>query len=76
MVADMDSSDITPSQADALYKELRTAFHYLAKLQSRMEQQQFPPDDRLYLEVKTARNAMQLLCKDVHAILCRNYGVK
>jgi hypothetical protein len=72
----MNSSDLTPSQAETLYKELRPAFSYLAKLQARMEAQQFPPDDRLYLEVKTARNAMQLLCKDLHAILCRNYGVK
>ena len=66
----MDSRDLTSKQADELYQRLRPMFHYLADLQRRMEQRQFDPDDRLYLEVKTARSAMQLLCKDVHRLVC------
>jgi hypothetical protein len=75
----MNSGELEPWQANKLYLELRPAFHYLAKVQARMESQKFPADDRLYLEVKTARNAMQLLCKELHAIACRlgtSYGRK
>ena len=35
-----------------------------------MGERQFGADDRLYLEVKVARYAMRLLCKDLHRILC------
>ena len=57
----MDSRDLTTKQADELYQRLRPMFSYLVDLQSRMEQRQFDADDRLYLEVKAARYAMQLL---------------
>jgi hypothetical protein len=70
----MESSQLTPLQAELIYKQLRPMFNYLAKLRARMEAQQFPGNDRLYLEVKTARNAVQLLTQDVHAILFRDYG--
>jgi len=35
-----------------------------------MTERQFYADDRLYLEVKAARYAMQLLCKELHRIVC------
>ena len=71
----MDSRDLTTKQADELYQRLRPMFSYLVDLQTRMEQRQFDADDRLYLEVKAARYAMQLLCKDVHRIVCGpSYG--
>ena len=71
----MDSRDLTTEQADELYQRLRPMFSYLVNLQSRMEQRQFDADDRLYLEVKAARYALQLLCDDVHRIVCGpSYG--
>ena len=72
----MEGHDITPLQAGKVYDRLRPMFHYLAELQERMEQRQFYGDDRLYLEVRTARYALQLLAKDFHAIACHNYGVR
>ena len=66
----MQSSDLTSSQANALYVRLRPQFEYLASLEKRMAERKFNPDDRLYLEVKAARYAMQLLCKDLHRIAC------
>ena len=35
-----------------------------------MAERQFDGNDRLYLEVRAARYAMQLLCKDLHRIVC------
>jgi hypothetical protein len=66
----MNSSDLTSSQADEIYKRLRPASAYLAALERRMAERQFDGDDRLYLEVRAARCAMQLLCKDLHRIVC------
>jgi hypothetical protein len=37
---------------------MRSAFEYVAAVQKRMESQKWPGNDRLYLEVKTARDAM------------------
>jgi hypothetical protein len=71
----MDAHDLTASQATAMYEKIRPMLHYLASLERRMEERQFYADDRLYLEVKTARNAMQLLAKDLHRIACGpSYG--
>jgi len=66
----MDSRDVTARQADEIYKRLRPASDYLAALERRMAERQFGADDRLFLEVRAARYAMQLLCKDLHRILC------
>jgi hypothetical protein len=66
----MEASDLTATQVSELYAKVRPMFHYLAKLQKRMEERQFYADDRLYLEVKTARHAMQLLAKDLHRLAC------
>ena len=57
----MNADDLTPSQAQKIYMSLRQAFAYLASLQNRMEPRGWDQNDRLYLEVKTARDAMQLL---------------
>jgi hypothetical protein len=71
----MDASDLTSSQLEELYLRIRPMFHYLASLQKRMEEKQFSPDDRLYLEVRSARYAMQLLAKDLHRLTCGpSYG--
>ena len=51
----------------------RPAFEKLAALQARLEALGCDSNDRVFLEIKTARDAMQLLAKDVHAIHCRSY---
>ena len=66
----MDSRDLTASQASEIYQRLRSASDYLAALERRMAERQFQADDRLYLEVRAARYAMQLLCKDLHRLAC------
>ena len=66
----MDVSDLTAQQAAEIYKHVREAFHYLAALQQRMEQRQFLMGDRLYLEVKAARYAVQLLADDLSRMSC------
>jgi len=73
----MEASDLTSSQADELHKRIRPMLDYLASLQRRMEERQFYGDDRLYLEVKAARYAVQLLVKDLHRLTCGpSYGGK
>ena len=62
----MDARDLSPQHCSLLYDKLRPTFEYLAKLQGRMEETGWHRGDRLYLEVVTARNAMQLLCDDLH----------
>jgi hypothetical protein len=71
----MNASDLDAFQADIIYKRLRPAFDYLAALQRRMEEVGWEPTDRLYLEVKTARDAVQLLSMDVHRIMQKNWGL-
>jgi hypothetical protein len=70
----MDARDLSPQHCDLLYQRLRPAFEYLAALQSRMEECGFQRGDRLYLEVVTARNAMQLLVSDLHRRAYRSFG--
>ncbi len=72
-LAGMNADDLTPSQAEKIYKSLRPAFGYLASLQNRMEARGWDQNDRLYLEVKTARDAMQLLTKELHAAMCKTW---
>jgi hypothetical protein len=69
----MNADDLTPSQAEKIYKSLRPSFAYLASLQSRMEARGWDQNDRLYLEVKRARDAMQLLTKELHSIMCKTW---
>ena len=72
----MEAKDITPEAAEKMYAALRPSFDYLAALQARMEERKFFGSDRLYLEVKAARDTMQLLCNDLHRLACHNYFPK
>jgi hypothetical protein len=61
---------LLPEATDKIYSALRPSFEYLAALQARMEERRFFGSDRLYLEVKAARDTMQLLCfADVRRVL-------
>jgi len=66
----MDSRDLSATLAAEIYKHIRDAFHYLAKLQARMEEREFLKGDRLYLEVQAARYAVQVLADDLHKMSC------
>jgi len=43
----------------------------LGKLQQRMEAQEFPRDDKLYLRVLEAHLRLGALCDDLHYVACR-----
>jgi hypothetical protein len=66
----MTSADLTATQAKIVYLALRPAHWYLAKLQQRMAERDFPPTDRLLIRVKAARRAMDDLCEDLHFVAC------
>ena len=72
----MNASDLTAWQAEKTYERICPAFESHAALQRRMEEQQFPGNDRLHIEVKAARDTMLLPCKELHAVACHNYGVR
>lgn len=72
----MEAKDLAPEAAEKMYIALRPAFEYLVALQHRMEERQFAYTDRLYLEVKAARDNMQLLCHDLHKLACHNFYPK
>jgi hypothetical protein len=66
----MHSGDVTREQADKLLERIRPMFHYLSKLQKRMEERGFCDADRLLQQVKAARYALQLLEGDLQRIRC------
>ena len=55
----MKSTDLTPVQCQAIRKRLRTTVVYLAKLEDRMEQRDFPRDDKLFALVQQAHDAVR-----------------
>jgi hypothetical protein len=69
----MNASDMTPTQAEKTYRWIRPAFEMLAALQGRLEALGCDPNDRVFLEIKTARDAMQLLAKDMRSTAGRTF---
>ena len=69
----MNASDMTPTQAEQISKWIRAAFEKLAALLARLEALGCDPHDRVFLVIRTARDAIQPLAKDVHAIHCRSF---
>ena len=66
----MDSSDILPAQAARLRRQVARQLGYLGRLRRRMELMGFSPEDRLYLSVKRAHDAMQELHVRAHYAAC------
>ena len=57
----MKSSDITVTQAEALLPPIVQMYLYLSRLKTRMEQRQFPSDDKYYVRVERALDAIDTL---------------
>ncbi len=64
----MDSTNITAKQAHAIHQRLRPMVAYLLKLEERMEQRDFPRDDKLYQLVKRAHDAVHALFLETHEL--------
>ena len=62
----MDSDAITKDQAKKLLKVVAPAKAYLHRLRERMEKVGFPPDDKLYLKVCKAQDALHDLWVSLH----------
>jgi hypothetical protein len=69
-VSCMDSSHIRPEQALRLRRAIRRPLQYVGRLRQRMELLGFPPDDRLYLSVCRAFDALQELHVRAHYCSC------
>jgi hypothetical protein len=65
---------ITKAQAKALSKALYPHVNYLSRLRKRMEAVGFPPNDRLYLLVRKAHDALDELSIAVHYLSCDGVG--
>jgi hypothetical protein len=64
----MRAEDLTRDQAHAIHERLRPMAAYLTLLEERMEQRDFPRDDKLYRVVKRVRDAVQDVFLETHAL--------
>ena len=71
----MDSGDLTTAEADRLYTALYSHLNYLRRLKRRMEDLRFPRDDKLYLAVAAAYEAVWQLRQEAHG-LSRRMGAR
>ena len=67
----MDSSQLTPGQAEKLREAIRPHLCYLTRLRERMERRGFPGSDPLYRAVVTAQRAVQGVYTELHYLSCR-----
>ena len=58
----MDSTDLTPVQADALRRQIARHLTYLRRLKDRMDARGFPENDLLYVATAKAAEA----CEQLH----------
>ena len=65
---------ITKAQAKALSKALYPHVNYLSRLRKRMEVVGFLPNDKLYLLVRKAHDALDELSIAVHYLSCDGVG--
>ena len=70
----MSSHDITQAQAKVIHDNLYPGLNYLARLNARMGQSGFPPDDKLFKLVGKAYDAMRHLYGEVHYLGCNGVG--
>ena len=70
----MSSHDITKDQAKVIHEALYPGLNYLARLNARMGQSGFPPDDKLFQLVGKAYEAMRHLYNQVHYLGCNGVG--
>lgn len=70
----MKSTDLMPDQAHAIHRKLGPMVAYLTLLEERMEQRDFPRDDKLYRMVERAHDAVHALFLETHEIGCKGVG--
>jgi hypothetical protein len=68
----MKCDDLTPAQAERLKQSVRPMLGYLGRLKKRMEKRRFPNDDRLFLTVLKAYDAIHELNVHVHYLSCES----
>jgi len=66
----MDSTHITPAQANRLREILGRNLRFVARLSQRMERLGFPADDPLYVATSKAQRALQELHVRAHYCSC------
>jgi hypothetical protein len=69
-VRGVDSKSLTDEQIAALKETIRRQLNFLGRLRDRMNRLGFPPDDRLYVQVVQAWNAVQALHIEIHYMGC------
>jgi hypothetical protein len=57
----VDSTNLTPAQADALAERVGPMLGYLTRLRDRLQQRGWPGSDPLYVEVNAAHDALHRL---------------
>lgn len=62
----MESKDLTTDQLSEVYTHLRPADLYLFRLQERMKERGFPPDDPLLVLVVKSHAALHEVCHEFH----------
>ena len=70
----MDRSDVKKSQAKTISTALFPHMNYLFRLRKRMEEVGFPHNDKLYLLVCNAYDAMHRLSVEIHYLSCDGVG--
>lgn len=70
----MDRDSVKKSQATTINKALFPKLNYLYRLRKRMEEVGFPHDDKLYLLVCKAYDAMYALNVETHYLSCDGVG--
>ena len=70
----MKESDLTPDQAHAIHQRLRPMVAYLLLLEERMEQRDFPRDDKLYQLVKRRTMRLHEVFLETHELGCKGVG--
>jgi hypothetical protein len=66
----MQSTDITPQQAEALQAHTRPMLRYLGAMLTRMHKRRFPPNDELLRATQRAYDAVHALNVHVHYLTC------
>jgi hypothetical protein len=66
----MDSSHLTPQQAEALTAKIAPMVGYLHSLVNRMERTGFPPDDDLFRLTQEAHQKLHHLRMHLHYLSC------
>ena len=70
----MDRAAVTKDQAKTINKALFPSLNYLVRLKERMEKVGFPQDDKLFLMVCKAYDAVLRLHVETHYLSCDGVG--